>query len=86
MNVAEKTAVQTLSNILGKLRRIIPPRVMGILIVMAMLMASMIMDLRIGLEITLSIVVVLISMYGLQPVRIPVFPSFLFKLALKDRS
>ena len=87
MRVAEKTAVPNLSNILGKLRWIIPLGVMGILIVMALPVPAMIMDLLIRMNVALSIPVMLISMYKLQPVHLSVFPSFHFiHNALKDRS
>ncbi len=87
MRVAEKTAVPNLSNILGKLRWIIPLGVMGILTVMVFPVSTMIMDLLIGMSVALSISVMPISMYKLQPVHLSVFPSFLFiQSALKDRS
>ncbi len=91
MSVAEETAVPNLSNILGKLHLIIPVGVMGILIVMVLPMPTMAMDLLISLNITLSIIVMLVSMYILQPVHFSVFPSLLliitlFRLALNVAS
>ncbi len=87
MSVAEKTAIPNLSSILGKLHLAIPVGVMGILLVMVLPMPTMIMDLLISLNITLSIIVMLVSMYILQPVHFSVFPSLLliitlFRLAL----
>jgi flagellar biosynthesis protein FlhA len=64
---------------------------MGILLVMVLPMPTMIMDLLISLNITLSIIVLLVSMYILQPVHFSVFPSLLliitlFRLALNVAS
>jgi len=91
MSVAEETAIPNLSNALGKLHLVIPIGVMGILIVMVLPMPTMIMDLLISLNITLSIIVMLVSMYILQPVHFSVFPSLLliitlFRLALNVAS
>src|SRR5512136_181379 len=91
MSVAEETAIPNLSNTLGKLHLVIPIGVMGILIVMVVPMPTMIMDLLISLNITLSIIVLLVSMYILQPVHFSVFPSLLlivtlFRLALNVAS
>jgi flagellar biosynthesis protein FlhA len=91
MSVAEETAIPNLSNTLGKLHLVIPIGVMGILIVMVLPMPTMIMDLLISLNITLSIIVMLVSMYILQPVHFSVFPSLLliitlFRLALNVAS
>jgi flagellar biosynthesis protein FlhA len=87
MSVAEKSALPNLSSILGRLHLAIPVGVMGILLVMVLPMPTMIMDLLISLNITLSIIVMLVSMYILQPVHFSVFPSLLliitlFRLAL----
>ena len=91
MSVAERAAIPNLSNLLGKLHLIIPVGVMGILIVMVLPMPTMVMDLLISLNITLSIIVMLVSMYILQPVHFSVFPSLLllitlFRLALNVAS
>ena len=91
MSVAEKTAIPDLSNIFGKLHLVIPAGVMGILIVMVLPMPTMVMDLLISVNITLSIIVMLVSMYILQPVHFSVFPSLLllitlFRLALNVAS
>ncbi len=91
MSVAAETAFPNLSNILHKLHLIIPVGVMGILIVMVLPMPTMVMDLLISLKITLSIIVMLVSMYILQPVHFSVFPSLLliitlFRLALNVAS
>ncbi len=91
MSVAEDTAIPNLSNILGKLHLVIPVGVMGILIVMVLPMPTIVMDLLISLNFTLSIIVMLVSMYILQPVHFSVFPSLLliitlFRLALNVAS
>jgi flagellar biosynthesis protein FlhA len=91
MSVAEKSAISDLSNSLGRFHLIIPAGVMGILIVMVLPMRPMIMDLLISLNITLSIIIMLVSMYILQPVHFSVFPSLLllitlFRLALNVAS
>ena len=82
MSVAEKPALANLSNIFGKLHLIIPIGVMGILLVMVLPMPTMIMDLLISLNITLSIIILLVSMYILQPVHFSVFPSLLLVITL----
>jgi flagellar biosynthesis protein FlhA len=91
MSVADKTAIPNLSSILGKLHLAIPVGVMGILLVMVLPMPTMIMDLLISLNVTLSIIIMLVSMYILQPVHFSVFPSLLliitlFRLALNVAS
>jgi len=91
MSVAERTAIPNLSNTLGRLHLIIPAGVMGILIVMVLPMPTMVMDLLISLNIMLSIIVMLVSMYILRPVHFSVFPSLLllitlFRLALNVAS
>jgi flagellar biosynthesis protein FlhA len=91
MSIAEKSALPNLSNILSKLHLAIPVGVMGILLVMVLPMPTMIMDLLISLNITLSIIILLVSMYILQPVHFSVFPSLLliitlFRLALNVAS
>src|SRR5512136_3246771 len=82
MSVAEETAIPNLSNTLGKLHLIIPVGVMGILIVMVLPMPTVMMDLLISLNITLSIIIMLVSMYILQPVHFSVFPSLLLIITL----
>ncbi len=82
MNIAEKSAVQNLSNIFGRLHLAIPIGVMGILLVMILPMPTMIMDLLISLNITLSIIVLLVSMYIMKPVHFSVFPSLLLIITL----
>ncbi len=91
MNVAEKSALSNISDVLGSFHLIIPIGVMGILLVMVLPMPSVIMDLLISLNITLSIIIMLVSMYILQPVHFSVFPSLLliitlFRLALNVAS
>ncbi len=91
MSVVENTASTNLSNILGRLHLVIPVGVMGILLVMVLPMPTMAMDLLISLNIMLSIIILLVSMYILQPVHFSVFPSLLllitlFRLALNVAS
>jgi flagellar biosynthesis protein FlhA len=82
MRVAEETAISTLSNIRGKLCWNIPVGVMGILMVMVLPEGTTILDLRTGLNTTLSGIIRLVSMYILQPVHFSVFPSLLLFFAL----
>jgi flagellar biosynthesis protein FlhA len=82
MSVAEKTALPNLSSMLGRLHLTIPIGVMGILLVMVLPMPTMIMDLLISLNVTLSILIMLVSMYILQPVHFSVFPSLLLIITL----
>ena len=82
MSVADKSALTHPSSILGKLHLAIPIGVMGILLVMVLPMPTMIMDLLISLNITLSIVIMLGSRYILQPVHFSVFPSLLLLITL----
>ncbi len=91
MSIAEKSAPSNLSDVLGRLHLVIPIGVMGILLVMVLPMPTMAMDLLISLNITLSIIIMLVSMYILQPVHFSVFPSLLliitlFRLALNVAS
>jgi flagellar biosynthesis protein FlhA len=82
MSVAERSALATLSNIFGQIHLVIPVGVMGILLVMVLPMPTMIMDLLISLNMMLSIIIMLVSMYILQPVHFSVFPSLLLILTL----
>jgi flagellar biosynthesis protein FlhA len=82
MNVAEKSALSNISDILGRFHLILPIGVMGILLVMVLPMPAVIMDLLISLNITLSIIIMLVSMYILQPVHFSVFPSLLLIITL----
>jgi flagellar biosynthesis protein FlhA len=82
MSVAEKTALPNFSGIIGKTHLVVPIGVMGILLVMVLPMPTMIMDLLISLNFTLSILIMLVSMYILQPVHFSVFPSLLLIITL----
>jgi len=89
--IAEKNKLPNFSRILDKVHLIVPIAVMGILFVMVLPMPPMLLDLLISLNITLSIIVLLVSMYILQPVSFSVFPSLLliitlFRLALNIAS
>jgi flagellar biosynthesis protein FlhA len=82
MSVADKAAIQNLPQILSKVHLVVPVAVMGILLVMVLPMPTVIMDLLISMNITLSIIVLLVSMYILQPVNFSVFPSLLLLVTL----
>jgi flagellar biosynthesis protein FlhA len=82
MSIAERTAIPNLSNVLGKFHLVIPIGVMGILLVMVLPMPTMVMDLLISLNITLSIIILLVSMYIMKPVQFNVFPSLLLIVTL----
>lgn len=91
MSVAEKTAIPDLPQILCRVHLVIPVAVMGILIMMVLPMPTMMMDLLISLNTTTSIIILMVSMYILQPVNFSVFPSLLlpvtlFRLALNVAS
>ncbi len=82
MSVEAKTTLTDLTKAFGKLHLVIPVGVMGILLVMVMPMPTMIMDLLISLNITCSIIILLVSMYIKQPVSFSVFPSLLLIITL----
>ncbi len=87
-SIAQKQAIP---QILGKTHLIIPVSVMGILLMMVLPMPRILLDVLISLNITLSIIILLVSMYILQPVNFSVFPSLLliitlFRLALNVAS
>ena len=91
MNVAEKSLLPGYARISGKVHLIIPLSVMGLLLVMMLPMPPLFLDVLISLNITLSIIILLVSMYILQPVSFSVFPSLLliitlFRLALNVAS
>jgi flagellar biosynthesis protein FlhA len=82
MSVAEKIALPGLSSVFSKSHLVMPIGVMGILLVMVLPMPALIMDLLISLNFTLSILIMLVSMYILQPVHFSVFPSLLLIITL----
>ncbi len=82
MSVLAKSTLSGFSDLLGKFHLIIPVGVMGILLVMVLPMPPVVMDLLISLNITLSIIIMLVSMYILQPVHFSVFPSLLLIVTL----
>ena len=91
MSVAEKAVLPSSSRLLNSIHLVVPLSVMGILLVMVLPMPPIMLDLLISLNITLSIVILLVSMYILQPVHFSVFPSLLlivtlFRLALSIAS
>ena len=61
MRIAESSATPNSSSNLGKPHLAIPLGVMGILLVMVLPMPTLTMDLLIGLNIALSIVIMLVS-------------------------
>ncbi|MBZ5495438.1 MAG: flagellar biosynthesis protein FlhA [Acidobacteriia bacterium] len=82
---------QDIPQLLGKVHLVIPISVMGILLLMILPVPRLLLDMLISLNITVSIIVVLVSMYILQPVNFSVFPSLLliitlFRLALNVAS
>ncbi|MBP1596041.1 MAG: flhA [Acidobacteria bacterium] len=87
-SIAQK---QGIPQILGRVHLVLPISVMGILLMMILPMPRTLLDILISLNITLSIIIVLVSMYILQPVNFSVFPSLLliitlFRLALNVAS
>jgi flagellar biosynthesis protein FlhA len=91
MSDTEETAISNPSHILSKLRLIIPVGAMGILIVMVLRVPTMAPDLLIGLSITFSIIIMLVSVHILQPAHFSVSPSLrpinaLFRLTLNAAS
>jgi flagellar biosynthesis protein FlhA len=87
-SIAQKPVIPDL---LGKVHLIIPASVMAILLMMTMPVPRMLLDILISLNITLSIIIMMVSMYILQPVNFSVFPSLLliitlFRLALNVAS
>jgi flagellar biosynthesis protein FlhA len=88
-SIAEKQGIG--AQIIGKVHLIIPVSVMGILLMMTVPMPRLLLDFLISLNITLSIVILMVSMYILRPVSFSVFPSILliitlFRLALNVAS
>jgi flagellar biosynthesis protein FlhA len=91
MSIAGQEAAANPLQSLPRAHLVIPVSVVGILLVMVLPMPSVAMDLLISLNITLSIIILLVSMYILQPVHFSVFPSLLlivtlFRLALNVAS
>ncbi len=87
-SIAQRQGFQQL---LGKGHLVIPLSVMGILLMMTMPVPRVVLDVLISLNITISIIIVMVSMYILQPVNFSVFPSLLliitlFRLALNVAS
>jgi flagellar biosynthesis protein FlhA len=91
MSVAARATIPNLSQLVGKVHLIIPVAVMGILLIMVLPMPTMMMDLLISLNITVSVIILMVAMYILRPVSFSVFPSLLliitlFRLALNVAS
>ncbi len=85
------TSFRGMQGLASRIHLVIPVAVMGILLVMTLPMPTILMDLLISLNITLSIIILLVSMYILRPVSFSVFPSLLliitlFRLALNVAS
>src|SRR5713101_8050801 len=60
----------------------IPLAVLGIVVAMIMPMPPFLLDLLISADITISVIVLLVSMYILKPVEFSVFPTALLLLTL----
>ena len=60
----------------------VPLAVMGIVMAMIMPLPSFLLDLLISANITLSVIVLLVSMYIVRPVEFSVFPTTLLLLTL----
>jgi flagellar biosynthesis protein FlhA len=73
---------QGIPQILSRAHLVIPVSIMGILLLMILPVPRMLMDILISLNITLSIIILLVSMYILQPVNFSVFPSLLLIVTL----
>src|SRR5512136_2004222 len=91
MGVADRAVLPSLTRLFGKIHLVVPTAVMGILLVMVLPLPTIILDLLISVNITASIIILLVSMYILQPVHFSVFPSLLlivtlFRLALNVAS
>jgi flagellar biosynthesis protein FlhA len=91
MQLTSAAQNQAIPQIFEKAHLVIPVAVMCILLMMILPVPSILLDLLISLNITLSIIIVLVSMYILQPVNFSVFPSLLlivtlFRLALNVAS
>jgi flagellar biosynthesis protein FlhA len=89
--VTSITQRQGIPQVVGKVHLVIPVAVMGILLMMTMPVPRTLLDILISLNITMSIIILLVSMYILQPVNFSVFPSLLlivtlFRLALNVAS
>lgn len=73
---------QGIPQILSKAHLVMPVSIMGIILLMILPVPRMLMDILISLNITLSIIILLVSMYILQPVNFSVFPSLLLIITL----
>ena len=82
MSVGAKGTSSGFTGLVGGYHLTIPIGVMGLLLVMVLPMPTWIIDFMISLNITLSIIIVLVSMYILQPVNFSVFPSLLLIITL----
>ncbi len=87
-SIAQK---EGMPQILSKMHLVIPLAVMCILLMMILPVPRLLLDFLISLNITISIIIVMVSMYILQPVHFSVFPSVLliitlFRLALNVAS
>ncbi len=78
MSAAERALLPKID----KSHMIIPVGVMGIVLIMVLPLPTPLLDLLISLNFTTSIVVLLVSMYILQPIHFSVFPSLLLIITL----
>jgi flagellar biosynthesis protein FlhA len=73
----------TLVSALGNLSELVVPlTVLGIVLAMIMPMPSMLLDVLISANITVSVIVLLVSMYITRPVEFSIFPTVLLILTL----
>ncbi len=80
---ATETSIQPLLNFLAKNSHLLmPAAVICIIAVMIVPMPSVMLDLLVTLDITLSVVILMVSMYIQQPVSFSVFPSLLLVVTL----
>ncbi len=91
MSIAQANSLTTTTQLAGKIHLVIPLAVVGLLLVMMLPVPTVLLDLMITVNITLSIIILLVSMYIQQPVSFSVFPSLLliitlFRLALNIAS
>src|SRR6266446_1072601 len=80
---AKTPASQTLSSHLGTISEMgVPLAVLGIVLAMIMPMPAFLLDVLISTNITISVIVLLVSMYITRPVDFSVFPTALLLLTL----
>src|SRR5262249_30283872 len=78
----DKTKAFDLTTLTRNSDLILPLGVVVILLVMIIPLPTVLLDLLISLNVTLSIIMLLVSMYILDPVKFSVFPSLLLLITL----